>query len=196
MSNHNPVGTGNFSMNRLSGTIVGDYSHAEGYSTTASGDYSHAEGYFTEASGNRSHAEGNYTKALGDYSHAEGNYITASGEFQHAQGKFNIDDVDAKGKALNTYAHIVGNGTADARSNAHTLDWEGNAWYQGDVYVGSTSGTNKDDGSKKLATEEYVDSPKIEFILKSSTEGSTKQFKITIDDDGVLTATEIVESEA
>ena len=55
------------------------------------------------------------------------------------------------------YAHIVGNGTAeDARSNAHTLDWKGNAWYSGDVYVGSTSGTNKDEGSKKLATEEFV----------------------------------------
>lgn len=39
------------------------------------------------------------------------------------------------------------------RSNAHTLDWSGNAWFAGDVYVGSTSGTNKDAGSKKLATE-------------------------------------------
>lgn len=47
----------------------------------------------------------------------------------------------------------MGNGSSDgARSNAHTLDWEGNAWYSGDVYVGSTSGTNKDEGSKKLAT--------------------------------------------
>lgn len=34
----------------------------------------------------------------------------------------------------NTYAHIVGNGTSDtARSNAHTLDWSGNAWYAGSV---------------------------------------------------------------
>lgn len=57
------------------------------------------------------------------------------------------------------YSHIIGNGTSDTeRSNAHTLDWDGNAWYQGDIYVGSSSGTNKDDGSKKLATEEYVDS--------------------------------------
>jgi hypothetical protein len=32
------------------------------------------------------------------------------------------------------------------------------------------------------------------YILTSSTEGSTKKFKITIDDDGVLTATEIIES--
>ena len=56
-------------------------------------------------------------------------------------------------------AHIVGNGTSDtARSNAHTLDWDGNAWYSGDVYIGSTSGKDKDEGSKKLATEEFVSS--------------------------------------
>lgn len=60
-------------------------------------------------------------------------------------------------------AHIVGNGTEEnARSNAHTLDWEGNAWFAGDVYVGSTSGTNKDEGSKKLATEEQVVGKKTE----------------------------------
>ena len=54
-------------------------------------------------------------------------------------------------------AHIVGNGMSNTkRSNAHTLDWEGNAWYSGDVYVGSTSGTNRDEGSKKLATVEEV----------------------------------------
>ena len=50
------------------------------------------------------------------------------------------------------YAYTVGNGTDDEnRSNAHTLDWEGNAWYAKDVYVGSFSGTNKDNGSEKLA---------------------------------------------
>ena len=32
------------------------------------------------------------------------------------------------------YAHIVGNGNSDTtRSNSHTLDWEGNAEFQGDV---------------------------------------------------------------
>lgn len=56
-----------------------------------------------------------------------------------------------------TYAHIVGNGTSDTkRSNAHTLDWKGNAWFAGDVYVGSTSGTNKDDGSVRLVTEDQL----------------------------------------
>ena len=61
-------------------------------------------------------------------------------------------------KPEDKYAHIVGNGTSNKnRSNAHTLDWEGNAWFAGDVYINSTSGINKDEGSKKLATEEYID---------------------------------------
>lgn len=129
---------------------VGDGSHAEGCITTASGIYSHAEGYNTKAIASSSHAEGASTKALGFESHAEGKGTIASGEVQHVQGQYNIEDTE------NKYAHIVGNGVYATRSNAHTLDWEGNAWYQGDIYVGSTSGTNKDEGSKKLATEEYV----------------------------------------
>ena len=139
-------------------TASGDSSHAEGQVTTASGSYSHAEGYNTTASGNHSHAEGNGTTAYGYFSHAEGNGTTARKKSQHVQGEFNIlDDAVGMSNMRGKYAHIVGNGTSDtARSNAHTLDWDGNGWFQGDVYVGSTSGTNMDDGSKKLATEEYV----------------------------------------
>jgi hypothetical protein len=74
------------------------------------------------------------------------------------QGKYNITDA--------TSAHIVGNGNSSIRSNAHTLDWNGNAWFSGDVYIKSTSGTNKDAGSKKLATEEYVDSNKSNIVIR------------------------------
>ena len=38
------------------------------------------------------------------------------------------------------YAHVVGNGTYNKRSNAHTLDWEGNAWFAGDVQATDTEG--------------------------------------------------------
>ena len=146
-------------------TASGKWSHAEGYSTIASESASHAEGVGTIASGFVSHAEGNGTKASCDYSHAEGNLTEASGDSshaegletkaqgnnQHVQGKYNISDT--------TSAHIVGNGSSYSnKSNAHTLDWNGNAWFAGDVYTGSTSGTNKDAGSKVLATKEYVDS--------------------------------------
>ena len=118
-------------------------SHAEGYRTVASGDCSHAEGSQTEASSPNSHAEGDSTTASGECSHAEGHGTTAQGNNQHVQGKYNISDT--------TSAHIVGNGSGYSNeSNAHTLDWNGNAWFAGDVYTGSTSGTNKDDGSVKL----------------------------------------------
>ena len=128
-----------------------DYSHAEGNLTEASGQISHAEGIRTTASGSNSHAEGDSTIASGDSSHAEGLETKAQGNNQHVQGKYNISDT--------TSAHIVGNGSSISnKSNAHTLDWSGNAWFAGDVYTGSTSGTNKDAGSKVLATKEYVDS--------------------------------------
>lgn len=89
---------------------------------------------------------------LGQYAFAEGNNTMASSDSQHVQGQYNIEDRTGQ------YAHIIGNGSSDTkRSNAHTVDWKGNAWYAGNVYIGSTSGTNKDEGSKKLATEDYVD---------------------------------------
>jgi hypothetical protein len=135
-------------------------SHAEG-SSTASANYAHAEGSST-ASGWGSHAEGNST-ASGIYAHAEGYHTTASGDYSHTQGKCNIIDEN------NKYAHIVGNGTdKDNPSNAHTLDWDGNAWYAGHVEA-------------------------THIILKSSTEGSTKRFKVTVDDSGTISATEITE---
>ena len=112
----------------------GEYSHSEGNHTTASGNLSHAEGSYTTASGKWSHAEGYYTRASADYSHAEGYYTRASSEAQHVQGQFNIEDT------AKTYLHIVGNGESNSkRSNAHTLDWSGNAWYKGNLKVGGTS---------------------------------------------------------
>ena len=142
-------------------TSVTSYaSHAEGsYCTlpdgtkrysTAGGYASHTEGGGCHTTGSCSHAEGLATTASGAQSHVEGRYTIAAGGAQHVEGIANIEDTEDK------YIHIAGNGTYDARSNAHTLDWDGNAWFQGDVYTGSTSGTNKDEGSKKLATEEYV----------------------------------------
>ena len=137
---------------------TGETAHSEGRLTEASGASSHAEGKYTKATGHRAHAEGNNTKATneathsegvdteasGKASHTEGTGTVAGGDNQHTQGKYNIKDEN------NKYAHIVGNGAANNdRSNAHTIDWDGNAWYAGDVKVG---GTSYDDGVN-VATE-------------------------------------------
>lgn len=90
--------------------------------------------------------------ASGDASHAEGNNTIASGKSQHVQGEWNVEDPAPDATRRGTYAHIVGNGSNGRRSNAHTLDWNGTAWFAGDVYVGSTGGKNKDEGSVRLAT--------------------------------------------
>lgn len=103
--------------------------------------------YSSIASGRYSTAEGQLTYATGLMAHAEGDRTIAASRAQHAQGQFNIED------NAGTYAHIVGNDTSDTtRANAHTLDWNGNAWFAGNIYVNSTSGTNKDEGSIKVAT--------------------------------------------
>lgn len=133
-----------------SSTASGHYSHAEGDTTTASGNSSHAEGFKTTASGYHSHAEGEGTIASGTDSHAEGAKTIANGNYQHVQGKFNIEDNE------NKYAHIVGNGTSTARSNGHTLDWDGNAWFKGNV---SIDGTPTNDN--ELVTKKYVDEKSI-----------------------------------
>lgn len=119
---------------------LGDSSHAEGIQTKASGLWSHVEGSQTRANGPGSHAEGTGSWATGSSSHAEGYGTEAAGEYQHVQGKHNVID------EANKFADIVGNG-ADIlnKSNAYALDWDGNLYLKGGVYVNcnadSTGGT-------------------------------------------------------
>lgn len=93
-----------------------------------------AEGAANIASGDYSHVEGANNKAIGMHSHAEGVGTIASGDYQHVQGIFNKEDTTSQ------YAFIVGNGHSldDSlenveRSNAYTLDWDGNAWFAGAI---------------------------------------------------------------
>lgn len=176
---------------------LNDGCHVEGYGTKATGYWSHAEGEMTVVSSYASHAEGSYTKmpdgstrygtasgyashiegggchatascahseglattAKGNYSHSEGRFTIAGSPAQHVEGVANIEDTEGK------YIHIAGNGSFEERSNAYTLDWDGNAWYAGGVTCNH-------------------------ILLKSSTEGSTKYFKLTIDDSGELSISE------
>lgn len=129
----------------------GTRSMANGFQTVSTGGNAVSLGNKTSAKGNHSVATGDQTIAEGESSLAEGRQTIATRRSQHVQGEFNI--ADPEGTANYTrgkYAHIVGNGTADdKRSNAHTLDWSGNAWFAGDVYVG--------EHKERLATESYVD---------------------------------------
>lgn len=123
----------------------GSESHAEGRATTASGTSAHAEGLGSVASGINAHAEGDVTTASGQGAHAEGLLSVAGGKGSHAQnlgtvasslaqttiGKYNIEDTS------DTYAFVIGNGTEDARSDALTVDWDGNTIMQGGLTLGT-----------------------------------------------------------
>ena len=146
----------------------------QGSAKEASGRGSNAYGDLTIASGDYSHVEGGRSRAKGTYSHAEGCECVSIGSASHAEGfgtvsSSNYQHVEGQYNIedlAGNYANIVGNGDRSARSNAYTLDWSGNAWYAGTVE------------GKAL-------------ILPSSTENSTKKFRITVDDSGALTATEV-----
>lgn len=128
---------------------IGQNAFAEGHSTKASGNRSHAEGHSTTASGSRSHAEGYSTTASGFISHAEGRETTASGVCSHAQNLNTVAGYEAQ-TAIGKYnenktntAFEIGNGTAyNARSNALTVDWNGEI----EIALNTTaaSGTDKE----------------------------------------------------
>ena len=141
----NSFAIGNNARVQECGFAIGDYASAgtsflsydPDFPAIAIGNGSQAEGWSSLAAGVATTAKGKHQTALGCGNIADSNNLLIVGNAVAAQYKDVSDDI---------------------RSNAHTLDWEGNAWYAGDVYVGSTSGVNKDEGSKKLATEEYVSS--------------------------------------
>ena len=123
-----------------------DYVTAGQKAETILGDNATTEGKDTTASGLAAHAEGRNTVASGYYSHAEGFNTIAAGQNQHVFGQYNIADNQ------NTYVEIVGKGDGNARSNARTLDWQGNEVLAGKLTVGAPPTGNMD-----VATKKYVD---------------------------------------
>lgn len=113
----------------------GDYSVAFGnrlssglVDTQANGRMGVAIGYGCIADGNNSRALGQGVNTKGTLSTGIGDRITANGRLHFAIGKYNLVEEG------DLYAFSVGNGTSEeARSNAFTLDWEGNGCYQGKV---------------------------------------------------------------
>lgn len=122
MSGGHAFGTGSVAI--CSGDAIGTGSVAIGFST-ASKEYSFAVGRGTQANGECSATFGSE------------NYAMHPNEF--VIGKCN--NYYDKNTPNDGYAFVIGNGTdrKKGRSNAHTVDWGGNAYYAGNV---SASGFN------------------------------------------------------
>lgn len=160
-----------------------DANHAEGSKTIACANTgAHAEGAQTLATGVASHAENQFTEAKGNRSHAEGFHTKASATNQHVQGRYNTEDKQG------VYADIIGNGISEnSRSNAYTLDWQGNGWFAGDVTVGDQniellkndlSNVNQEIFATKVAEASSSSNSKdvktCRFVIGTSTNGWTE----------------------
>ena len=121
---------------------------------------SHAEGYYTraESTASRAHVEGYGCRTYAEASHVEGGgtWADASQTLTHIGGVNNAKSTetgktvqiirylfdgttvrDVVTMTLGKYAEVIGNGDSDdARSNARTLDWDGNEAIAGSLTLG------------------------------------------------------------
>lgn len=155
-------GTGNISKGLLEDVCGADNKTGErDIGTRQSGCANYAESYFGSqdgcggtltgkygrTSGAYNIARGYACEARGRYTIADGSHGNASGRPQETFGQFNIPDDTQK------YMAIGGNGTDNEhRSNAYMLDYDGNAYFSGNVKIGGTPSDDND-----AATKAYVD---------------------------------------
>lgn len=169
-------------------------SHAEGRMNGASGTGSHAEGYINTAKGDYAHVGGmlcviddekSFPMWVGGTSYEVGDIVYRSGVVGKAyvcttaNSDASFDNNNWSATTKFKYAEIIGNGTANnsaGRSNARALDWNGNEYLKGDVYVGCNADST---GGTKLA--KLTDIPAID---SSPTSGSTN----LVTSGGVYTA--------
>lgn len=155
-------GTGNISRGLLEDVCGADNRTGENdIGTRQSGCANYAESYFGSqdgcggtltgkygrTSGAYNVARGYACEARGRYTIADGSHGNVSGRPQETFGQFNVPDDTQK------YMAIGGNGTDNEhRSNAYMLDYDGNAYFSGNVKIGGTPSDDSD-----AATKAYVD---------------------------------------
>lgn len=147
-------------------SATGWSTHAEGCNSVARGGASHAQNYYTIANGQSSTAAGKFnvpdsydswTEWVAETSYSVGDKVkvtTTSNDVTTVKGYMcktaNNSSTFTTSEWTEVpemnYAEIIGNGTADnARSNARALDWDGNEYLKGNLYVNcntnSMSGT-------------------------------------------------------
>lgn len=159
------------SRGRTDGSSVGEGSFAFGSDVEASGELSFAEGNSTKANGAYSHVSGMYNipdsydgfdEWTAGTQYNVGDKVKVTNETTvngYVCKTANSDSsfmpfkwIDMQGRM--NYAEIIGNGADENhRSNARALDWEGNEYLAGDLYVRSNIGSA---AGSKVATLDAV----------------------------------------
>ena len=114
-------------------------------------------GYYNQATGQDSLGVGSEVTGKGHYGITQGKGTISSFASQHVFGEYNEEDPHETSYTLpnqrGDYVEIVGNGSDNNnRSNARTLDWNGNEVLAGKLTVGAQPTNDMD-----VATKKYVD---------------------------------------
>ena len=126
--------------------------------------------------GTNATAEGNNTTASGDASHAEGSDTIANHKSQHVFGEFNEADTSSQdASSRGNFVEIVGKGTAENdRSNARTLDWNGNEVLAGKLTVGAAPEDDMDVATKKFVLDNKPNASDLQGTLNVNNGGTGK----------------------
>lgn len=146
----------------------GMYSFVAGKGSKATNEYSTAMGCGTTCDGVAATTLGSSSYANGWGAMSSGIATKAYGMGQHVFGAYNIPDENIDNYSdKREHLMIVGNGNSSTLSNAYTLDWNGNGWYQGNVEVDGTPTADN-----HVVTKKYVEDM-IEGINSAITTGGT-----------------------
>lgn len=110
-----------------------------------------ARGYATQIHGQNSSSFGSNNIIRGANAFVIGSNHNINSDNVFVAGRSSLDNSNA--------AYILGNGDSatSVKSNASIVDWSGNGYFAGDLYVNGDGQTIGFDGAKKVATEELVD---------------------------------------
>lgn len=179
-------------------TASGYTSHSEGSHTIASGSYSHVQGRYTIASGQSSHVFGEYNiedPELNWPVWTANTFYEVGDKVNRVQNSYNnyyicttanndatFNQQNWKAISRRHFIEIAGNGEgSNTRSNARTLDWEGNERLKGNLYINCNADST---GGNKVVSE--LDPVFINSISMGRTANSTVGANSTALGDGVV----------
>lgn len=167
------------------GTIARkDSSHAEGNWTETRSRASHAEGINTITAGEGAHAEGWGTRGYGDASHAEGKDTVSAANYSHAQNLGTLAQYQSQ-TVIGEYndpiygdAFEIGNGNGidddpKERSNALTVDWDGNLKASGNITDGNNNILKSSDETISALSSASANCTDDTVIITSNANGET-----------------------
>lgn len=183
---NSPNGSSNVIIGASGAYIGGDninFAFASGSNVTVSASYSHAEGLGTLALGKSQHVFGEYN--IGDTldypdwvsgtSYAVGDNVKYDYKFYTCSTANSDTEFDSSNWTIvdkYKYVEIVGNGRENnSRSNARTLDWEGNEYLSGNLIIGGEKIGHSNSGISFSLNSDNNDIVRIDSVSSQGASG-------------------------